>query len=250
MKILFTSDLHENMNAFESFSDHLINEEFDVGVISGDLGEYLFTLNDLRATPGVEEDDLLEELYDPEDTIEELDKRVVEYRKNKTTPLYKATKMKELELRKILRKSKKPIIIVPGNHDLSEWRSCQIIHNVHNKEFKYGKYTFLGYRFTNLEISPEKENRDIEKLKSKIVKDTILVTHAPPFGILDKSYRGVYSGSKEIRKLYDNDNIILHLFGHIHHSFGYQGKAANGAYHKGKRFIGIDLEKLLFKYVE
>lgn len=248
MKILFTSDVHENMDAFNSFSNHLISDDFDVGVIAGDLTEYDLTLKEISSTPGVEDDDLLEELYDPEDTIDELNERVIQYRKNKNTPLYKAVKYKEIQIRKILKKSKKPVIIVPGNHDVSEWHSCKIIHNVHNKPFKYNNYNFIGYRYTNLEIDPKKEYKDVKNLENKITHNTILVTHAPPYGILDKSYRGNNSGSKELLKLYKNNNVILHLFGHIHHSFGYYGKAANGSYMKGKKLIGVDTETMKYEF--
>jgi Icc-related predicted phosphoesterase len=40
MKILFTSDLHGNLEAFSRFSELLDRDEFDLGIISGDLMTY------------------------------------------------------------------------------------------------------------------------------------------------------------------------------------------------------------------
>ena len=40
MKILFTSDLHGHIQAFERFSELLYSYELDIGIISGDLMTY------------------------------------------------------------------------------------------------------------------------------------------------------------------------------------------------------------------
>ncbi len=78
MKILFTSDLHGDLEAFKAFT-RILNLDFDIGVISGDLLEDAVTLNIMKETLSVDEDDLLEELYDPDDSIEDLTERVIKY---------------------------------------------------------------------------------------------------------------------------------------------------------------------------
>jgi Icc-related predicted phosphoesterase len=250
MKILFSSDIHEDLNAFDRFAYLLKNSDYEIGIISGDLMEYDLTLKEIGSTPGVHSDDLLEELYDPDDSIEDLNDRVIQYRKSRDTPLFKAVKFKEGIIRSKLKAAKKPIVLIPGNHDIAEWRSDNIFHNVHNKEFKYGGFTFVGFKYTSLELSQRDESRYIKRIERKITKNTILVTHAPPLGILDMTYRKIHIGSKNIARLHFNENVVLHFFGHVHHSFGYSGKAANGSYKSGRKFIEINTNDMVFKYIE
>ncbi len=48
----------------------------------------------------------------------------------------------------------------------------------------------------------------------------ILITHTPPFGILDKSRSGKSIGCEELRTKLDDLQINYHLFGHVHASYG------------------------------
>lgn len=48
----------------------------------------------------------------------------------------------------------------------------------------------------------------------------ILITHGPPFGILDKTYRGDHVGDKDLLAMCRRMQPRLHVFGHIHHSHG------------------------------
>jgi Icc-related predicted phosphoesterase len=52
----------------------------------------------------------------------------------------------------------------------------------------------------------------------------ILVTHGPPFGILDETPRGDLAGCEELRKrvekIASHGNLKLHVFGHIHAAYG------------------------------
>lgn len=63
----------------------------------------------------------------------------------------------------------------------------------------------------------------------KIPLDTnILITHSPPFGMLDKNYNGVYCGSKSLSdRILKLKDLKLHVFGHIHESYG----QCHGAYY-------------------
>lgn len=56
----------------------------------------------------------------------------------------------------------------------------------------------------------------------KIPLDTVvLVTHAPPFDILDECYDGEKVGCKHLKeRLKFLKQLKLHIFGHIHHSHG------------------------------
>ena len=123
----------------------------------------------------------------------------------------------------------------------------KFINNLHNGVVKWGDYFLIGYNGRPLYIF-EKENheqwafvedeaeRNLEKLFKKIDPNkTILVTHAPPFRVLDqveKDYRkyaiGTYGekakdghiGSMAFRKIVEKYQPFLHIFGHIHESRG------------------------------
>lgn len=48
----------------------------------------------------------------------------------------------------------------------------------------------------------------------------ILVTHSPPYGILDRTARGVDAGCEALRERLASVRPQLHLFGHIHEAYG------------------------------
>lgn len=52
----------------------------------------------------------------------------------------------------------------------------------------------------------------------------ILITHGPPFGVLDLAPRGIFpdehTGCEELIKVVTRIQPKLHVFGHIHHSYG------------------------------
>ena len=47
-------------------------------------------------------------------------------------------------------------------------------------------------------------------------KIDILVTHSPPYGVLDKSSKEVSVGSKSLMARVQQTKPKLHIFGHIH----------------------------------
>jgi Icc-related predicted phosphoesterase len=48
----------------------------------------------------------------------------------------------------------------------------------------------------------------------------VLITHGPPFGILDKTPAGDRAGCEELRKRIEEIRPRAHVFGHIHHFYG------------------------------
>ena len=57
------------------------------------------------------------------------------------------------------------------------------------------------------------------KAKCDLIPDDIdiLVTHCPPWGILDTNRYGEHCGCEELRKAVERVKPKLHVFGHIHH---------------------------------
>lgn len=48
----------------------------------------------------------------------------------------------------------------------------------------------------------------------------VLVTHGPPYGILDMTYRGQEVGCPYLHRRVCELSLRLHIFGHIHYSYG------------------------------
>ena len=48
----------------------------------------------------------------------------------------------------------------------------------------------------------------------------VLVTHGPALGMLDETYSGEGVGCQFLRERVDELHLKLHIFGHIHHSYG------------------------------
>ena len=62
---------------------------------------------------------------------------------------------------------------------------------------------------------------DIKKHWDLIPSGTdILITHGPPFGILDRLILGMNVGCEELRDAVRRVNPSVHIFGHIHESYG------------------------------
>lgn len=61
----------------------------------------------------------------------------------------------------------------------------------------------------------------IDKHWQLIPKNTdILITHGPPFGILDQTMRGEAVGCEDLMKKANEIKPKLHVFGHIHEGYG------------------------------
>jgi len=66
-----------------------------------------------------------------------------------------------------------------------------------------------------------KRGLEIKKHWDKIPLNTnILITHGPPFGILDKNLQDESVGCKELFKRVNKVKPKLHAFGHIHEAYG------------------------------
>lgn len=133
-------------------------------------------------------------------------------------------------LGEIKHKFKHGILFVPGNHDIGFMRNQllyrEILSNavtlidesitIEGKLFygtpwspTFGKWAFM--------LNEEKLYLVYENIPHNV---DVLISHAPPYGILDKNKQGVSCGSKsllEAIKIKKPKNV---LFGHIHEGYG------------------------------
>jgi len=246
MKILLTADLHGYDQAYQDFASTLMREDYDVGVLCGDLMTFPSESDLRRATKELQSGgmqvDASREATDPE---------VVQ----------RALQNKQNQYKRLLRRSGKPIVFVMGNDDglLGNgclWSTERGIVDVNQRRVSLGKYSFVGYHYTSpfiggtFEKTESEQAKDLDELVKLIDGNTVLVTHGPPWGILDTLGDGRNVGSKALRRLIDERPPRLHLFGHIHRAFGIQGICANGAYPASRKFTSVDVERREFRIVE
>ncbi len=121
-------------------------------------------------------------------------------------------------------------IIVPGNHDFyfeKEENLKNLPQNLHlliDRGIELEGFQFWGSPFapgmTNWAFQRER-GPDIRKHWELIPEHTdILITHTPPYGILDEISTGVKLGCEELARTVKSLQPAYHLFGHIHHAAG------------------------------
>lgn len=127
-----------------------------------------------------------------------------------------------------LEKTKKTLLILPGNHEFEEElkKDCQKFDYVvylHKGSYQIGNYYFFGYGgggFSEKDLEFERvSERFLATIKegSKIV----LVTHGPPYGTKLDALPGLgHRGCKSIRQFINKAKPLLHICGHLHENAG------------------------------
>lgn len=123
-------------------------------------------------------------------------------------------------------------LVIAGNHDTLAESNPELVSNIFKENgiiyLQDSGITYEGINFWGSPWTPEfnnwafmKEDRLLKYVWDKIPKTTdVLITHGPPFGTLDKvgGYRSVGSVTLESSVL--SKKPALHIFGHIHDSYG------------------------------
>lgn len=123
-------------------------------------------------------------------------------------------------------------IIIAGNHDLyfeeEPVKAKLLITNAIYLEDS--GITIEGLKIWGSPISPNYQNWAFNRERGEVIKkhwdmipeDTdILITHCPPFGILDFDAKGKPEGCEELLKIVQQKiNPRLHIFGHLHDAHG------------------------------
>lgn len=126
--------------------------------------------------------------------------------------------------------SHKHKILVPGNHDFYFEKPEQIGKVPENINLLIDRGVKInGFQFWGSPVTPGMENWAFNKERGTqirnhwnlIPKETdILITHTPPYGILDEISSGIKLGCEELKQILDVVHPKYHLFGHIHHAAG------------------------------
>ena len=140
--------------------------------------------------------------------------------------------------------SKYGLIAVIGNDDgLAAKKAIkgEKVIDVHEQPVVIDDYVFIGQESASREAgmalgsplySEEEISSHLIKSASKYKgKKIILVSHSPPYGVLDRAIRhspGESIGSRAIRKFIDENPVRLNLCGHVHSQGGKIERITNG----------------------
>jgi Icc-related predicted phosphoesterase len=157
----------------------------------------------------------------------------------------------------LLRAIPKPICYTMGNDDHVELGyEDERIQSVHGRRLDFGNYGIVGYQYSTpfmggCHEKPEDEIADDLRLIEPIIDEsTILVTHSPAFGYVDRIFSGANVGSHALDELLSRKNVLCHIHGHIHHSFGHAARHFNVAAGGRKRAMIIDVPSLAHFEIE
>lgn len=188
MKVFITSDIHGRFKFLEKTVTFLKDRnDIDCIILCGDItaDHEFFCFTDLE------------------------DKQYEDYKKIKL----------------ILQQTNKEVIFIQGNHD---------VFYVHKEDDSYLPYcdkkaysNFIPIEYTNFSmfgLKREGNEEDMAKRlsKLKIGKDSIIVSHMPPYKCLDKSEDGKHHGSSAIRDMIKEKKPAFFFCGHVHDAFGYK----------------------------
>lgn len=151
-------------------------------------------------------------------------------------------------------KKVKEVIAVSGNHDRGFEQNPTLFRSLMtNCIYLQDELTeLMGFKWYGSPRTPffnnwafnEQRGADIKKWWDRIPDDTnVLITHGPPYGILDVNIEEIYSlplgpehlGCEELKKRIDElKNLKLSVFGHIHSSNGIEE-------HNGVKFVNASV---------
>lgn len=122
-------------------------------------------------------------------------------------------------------------VMIAGNHDFLFEQAPKLAQSLITKAV-YLEDSFVEIENLKIWGSPmspwyhnwafnRKRGKEIRKYWDLIPEDIdILMTHGPPYGILDKTIHNEQVGCKELLEVVTKIRPKIHLFGHIHEHYG------------------------------
>jgi Icc-related predicted phosphoesterase len=157
----------------------------------------------------------------------------------------------------VLKRVAAPCFYIMGNDDnIALDYEDEQIKLLHGRRLSLGTYNLVGYQYTppfvgNIFVKAEEQiDEDLQSLEPLLEKPAILVTHAPAYGFLDRSYGGEHVGSRALGALLHRRTVLMHVHGHIHGDFGRDKNHFNVAAAGQTRAVVIDLPSLDHKVLQ
>jgi len=122
-------------------------------------------------------------------------------------------------------------ILIPGNHDFFFEKKellRTIPHGIH--VLLDQELVIQGKRFWGSPVTPGMINWAFNRERGKAMQlhwdliprnVDVLITHTPPYGIMDQIESGERLGCEDLLKTLKDVQPAVHLFGHIHYSSGF-----------------------------
>ncbi len=144
-------------------------------------------------------------------------------------------------------------IAVHGNCDYESVLEVELdaMEFIHGRSVKIDDLTIFGVGgsgYTPFNTPSEYSEEEIESMlrSFEIVENSILLSHCPPKGVLDRTFSGVHAGCSALRKFADQFDLVI--CGHIHEAYGVHSKDGIFAVNPGpaawKRYAILELPVL------
>ncbi len=150
-----------------------------------------------------------------------------------------------------------PVYYIMGNDDHIELGyEDEKIKPIHGRRLCFGLYGVVGYQYSppfmgGCHEKPEDEiATDLHQLEPVLEPNTILVTHTPALAYVDQTFSGHHVGSHALAELLDRTNVLCHIHGHIHHSFGRAANHFNVGAGGRKKAMIIEISSLSHSVIE
>jgi len=248
MKIFATSDIHGNKVLVYLIREIVKKENIDALIIAGDITPKGFYQ---LCKDGLEYDiHSVFSLKNREDILKGDEHQIrarldllgfVEVSKDNYNLSTIKSKQKEKlnEICKLLKMTDVPVYMLIGNddhisdgdwgralHDYGILNLNSMTHTLENLKIAGFQYVLPTPWNTNNELPEDKLAKKLRSIEGKVDKKTILITHGPSKGVLDRVANGLRAGSESIFNLVKDKQPVFHIFGHIHEAFG-NAKIAN-----------------------
>ncbi|MBT7107195.1 hypothetical protein HN943_02475 [archaeon] len=202
-KLLICSDIHDDVEALETFVDYAQAQCADRILILGDMGLRPYTSNDL------------EQLVRGRD-----EQRFIQAKRDHSRQVLG-------EMKQIIDQSGIPLVMVPGNYDGTQDSEAVFGEsNLHKKTMSFGNASVVGYGGADaspghielLQRLGEIEYFDHQELYSLLTnkKSDICMIHNPPRGFCDDMFNGQNVGTPATTQHIIDYSPKLVLSGHIH----------------------------------
>lgn len=123
-------------------------------------------------------------------------------------------------------------IVIAGNHDFCFQKhpeeSRQILSDAGIIYLEDEAIELYGIKFYGIPWTPTfgnwafmKSEADLREVWDAVPRETdVLISHGPPYGILDLTQDGEHAGSKTHARVIQSIRPRLNVFGHIHEAYG------------------------------
>lgn len=138
-----------------------------------------------------------------------------------------------------------PLLFIGGNHDYVDLAALLVefagydAQTITTKGVEHGGYLFAGFReipYIQGEWNGETRVSDLSKLCGEVFDSNpdVLVTHAPPAGILDVD-DGAHGGISPLTNMltYTDHKVKAHFFGHVHEKGGMSTEKVGVKFYNG-----------------